>query len=199
MGSAAHPVRLEQRHDVSGPRSRSDGLPAATRPRSHPAGCRIGLQHWPVSVIAPALRNPLTSPGRVCPSPGNGNHRGLFRLTALRHRLSRPEIANPTAVCTPWPSPRSATQDTVGSTTSATCQRERSQEALRCLKRRLSDLVYRQLIRDSIRQVTAGPGGHAGASTKSSAVGSTPTTDSSDQSLPGPTAADPTTTPRPTS
>jgi hypothetical protein len=62
MGSAAHPVRLEQRHDVSGPRSRSDGLPAATRPRSHPAGCRIGLQHWPVSVIAPALRNPLTSP-----------------------------------------------------------------------------------------------------------------------------------------
>ena len=70
-------------------------------------------------------------------------------------------------------------------------------EALRCLKRRLSDLVYRQLVRDSIRQATAGPGGHQGASTKSSAAGSTPTTDSSDQSLPGPTAADPTTTPTP--
>lgn len=72
-------------------------------------------------------------------------------------------------------------------------------EALRCLKRRLSDLVYRQLLRDSLRQVTAGPGGHSGASTKSSAVGSTPTTNSSDKSLPGPTAADTTTTPRPTS
>lgn len=68
-------------------------------------------------------------------------------------------------------------------------------EALRCLKRRLSDLVYRQLLRDSTRQATAGPGGHWGTSTKSSAAGSTPTTDSSDQSLPGPTNADPTTTP----
>jgi transposase len=66
-------------------------------------------------------------------------------------------------------------------------------EALRCPKRRLSDLVYRQLIRDSTRQATAGPGGHQGASTKSSAVGTTPTTDSSDQSLPGPTASDTTT------
>ncbi|HET9646768.1 MAG TPA: IS110 family transposase [Microlunatus sp.] len=70
-------------------------------------------------------------------------------------------------------------------------------EALRCLKRRLSDIVYRQLLRDSIRPAPAGPGGHQGASTKSSAAGSTPTADSSDQSLPGPTAADTTATPTP--
>ena len=70
-------------------------------------------------------------------------------------------------------------------------------EALRCLKRRLSDLVYRQLVRDRTRQATAGPGGHLRASTKSSAVGPTPTTDSSDQSLPGPTTADITTRPTP--
>src|SRR4029079_14941905 len=35
-------------------------------------------------------------------------------------------------------------------------------EALRCLKRRLSDLVYPQLLRDSSRQAAAGPGGHSG-------------------------------------
>ena len=35
-------------------------------------------------------------------------------------------------------------------------------EALRCLKRRLSDIVYRQLMRDAARQQAAGPGGHRG-------------------------------------
>ena len=35
-------------------------------------------------------------------------------------------------------------------------------EAMRCLKRRLSDVVYRQLRRDAATRV-AGPGGHSGA------------------------------------
>jgi transposase len=56
-------------------------------------------------------------------------------------------------------------------------------EALRCLKRRLSDVVYRQLLRAAR---AAGPGGHPGATLQSSAAGPTPTTDSSDKSLPGP-------------
>jgi transposase len=37
-------------------------------------------------------------------------------------------------------------------------------EALRCLKRRLSDVVYRRLCRDAARSRQAGPGGHSGAS-----------------------------------
>jgi transposase len=56
-------------------------------------------------------------------------------------------------------------------------------EALRCLKRRLSDVVYRQLVRDA---KAAGPGGHPGATTESSAAGPTPTAGSSDKSLPDP-------------
>jgi transposase len=56
-------------------------------------------------------------------------------------------------------------------------------EALRCMKRRLSDVVYRQLLRDAR---AAGPGGHPGATLQSSAAGPTPTADSSDKSLPGP-------------
>ena len=52
-----------------------------------------------------------------------------------------------------------------------------NKEALRCLKRRLSDLVYRQLRADAIRSQAdpaqpgqAGPGGHSGASDESSAA-----------------------------
>ena len=60
-------------------------------------------------------------------------------------------------------------------------------EALRCLKRRLSDVVYRQLVADAATSSReAGPGGHSGATLKSSAAGPTPTADSSDKSLPGP-------------
>jgi transposase len=56
-------------------------------------------------------------------------------------------------------------------------------EALRCLKRRLSDTLYRRLIRDADGKNVAGPRGHQGATTNSSA---TPTAGSSDKSLPGP-------------
>jgi hypothetical protein len=67
-----------------------------------------------------------------------------------------------------------------------------SMESMRCLKRRLSDIVYRHMVDDAVRAMT-GPGGHGGTSTKSSVTGSHPHTGSSDQSLPGPAAADTTT------
>ena len=62
-------------------------------------------------------------------------------------------------------------------------------EALRCLKRRLSDVVYRQLIADAGRTQQpeeAGPGGHCGATLQSSAADLHPLIDTSDQPLPGP-------------
>jgi transposase len=46
-------------------------------------------------------------------------------------------------------------------------------EAMRCLKRRLSDVVYRQLRHDA-NNMEAGPGGHSGAALKSSAASSNP-------------------------
>ncbi|MDQ3095873.1 MAG: IS110 family transposase [Actinomycetota bacterium] len=67
-----------------------------------------------------------------------------------------------------------------------------SMEAMRCLKRRLSDVVYRHMVDDAIRSLT-GPGGHLGATTESSATGSHPHTGSSDKSLPGPATTEPTT------
>jgi transposase len=56
-------------------------------------------------------------------------------------------------------------------------------EARRCLKRRLANHIWRTMITDE-RQA-ASPGGQLGTTLKSSAAGSTPTTSSSDKSLPG--------------
>ncbi|MCZ4498282.1 MAG: transposase family protein, partial [Marmoricola sp.] len=59
-------------------------------------------------------------------------------------------------------------------------------EALRCLKRRISDVIYKQLVADAVRAGEAGPGGHCGASQESSAVDLPPHIDTSDQPLPDP-------------
>ena len=67
-------------------------------------------------------------------------------------------------------------------------------EAMRCLKRRISDAVYRQLVADAQARETD-PGGHCGASQESSAVDLPPHIDTSDQPLPGP--AKPTLQPTP--
>jgi transposase len=63
-------------------------------------------------------------------------------------------------------------------------------EAMRCLKRRLSDVVYRQLVADAEARhepkPEAGPGGHRGATLTSSAADLTPHVGTSDQPQPGP-------------
>jgi hypothetical protein len=67
-------------------------------------------------------------------------------------------------------------------------------EAMRALKRRLSDVVYRQLVNDQKQQHASeykqdlearrtGSEGHLGATTKSSAAGSNPNADASDKSV----------------
>ena len=59
-------------------------------------------------------------------------------------------------------------------------------EAMRCLKRRISDALYRRLRADAAIGVEAGPGGQSGAALQSSAAGLHPHTGTSDQPLPGP-------------
>jgi transposase len=72
-------------------------------------------------------------------------------------------------------------------------------EAMRSLKRRISDALYRQLLADtqaaSATAANAGPGGQCGASLISSAAGLHPHTGTLDQPLPGPA---PKTLPAPT-
>jgi transposase len=64
-------------------------------------------------------------------------------------------------------------------------------EAMRCVKRRLSDIVYQQMLNDALANTRTGPGGHQGNDSVSSATGSQPTAGSSDKSLPGPAKAKP--------
>ena len=61
-----------------------------------------------------------------------------------------------------------------------------SNEAMRCLKRRLSDIVYRTMLTDYVTMQATGPGGHRGTTLTSSVAGSHPHTNSSDKSLPRP-------------
>jgi transposase len=56
-------------------------------------------------------------------------------------------------------------------------------EAMRCLKRRLPDIVYRRMVTDT---TAASPGGQTGATTHSSATDPIPTASTSDKSQPGP-------------
>jgi len=69
-------------------------------------------------------------------------------------------------------------------------------EAMRCLRRRLSDVVYRQLVANAAvgagsadQADQAGPGGHSGATHESSAADLTPDIGTSDQPQPRPAAA----------
>ncbi len=58
-------------------------------------------------------------------------------------------------------------------------------EAMRALKGRLSDVIYKQMVADA-RRLRTGPGGHVGATLQSSAADPIPMADTSDKSLPGP-------------
>jgi len=81
-------------------------------------------------------------------------------------------------------------------------------EAMRALKRRLSDVIYRQLVNDQKQQKDGenmgdtearrtGSEGHLGTTTKSSAAGSNPNAGASDKSLSEPADIDATPTPGP--
>ena len=67
-----------------------------------------------------------------------------------------------------------------------------SNESMRLLKRRLSDIVYRTMVNDAARHIATGPGGQRGNDSVSSAAGSHPHTSSSERPLPGPVKHQPT-------
>jgi transposase len=66
-----------------------------------------------------------------------------------------------------------------------------SMEAMRALKRRLSNVVYAQLLADQKRREATGPGGHSGTTLQSSVTDLTPDIGSSDKPLPGPATTQP--------
>lgn len=67
-----------------------------------------------------------------------------------------------------------------------------SMEAMRALKRRLSNVVYARMLADQKRREAAGPGGHSGTTLQSSVTGLTPYTGPSDKPQPEPATSQPT-------
>ena len=68
-----------------------------------------------------------------------------------------------------------------------------SNEAMRCLKRRLSDAVYRVMVDDLAKTMRTDPGGQPGNDSYSSATSSQPKASSSEKTLPGPVTNHPST------
>jgi transposase len=66
-----------------------------------------------------------------------------------------------------------------------------SMEAMRCLKRRLSDTIYRTMLDDLAAATRAGPGGQRGNDSDSSATGSQPQRRLFGQATPGPATENP--------
>jgi len=64
-------------------------------------------------------------------------------------------------------------------------------EAMRCLKRRLSNVIYRQMLHDQDNKQMTCPGGRSGTTLQSSVTDLTPHIGSSDKPLPGPAAPQP--------
>jgi transposase len=67
---------------------------------------------------------------------------------------------------------------------------EAPMEAMRCVKQRLSDLVYQQMLNDALGTRT-GPGGQRGDDSDSSATGSQPQHRLFGQATPGPATNQP--------
>ena len=66
-----------------------------------------------------------------------------------------------------------------------------SMEAMRALKRRLSNIVYKTMLDDAMRAKTTGPGGQRGSDSDSSATGSQPQHRLFGQATPGPVNTQP--------
>ena len=70
-----------------------------------------------------------------------------------------------------------------------------SMMAMRALKRRLSNVVFAQMLADQKRREAAGPGGQSGTTLNSSVTDLTPDIGSSDKPHPGPATQSKTTLP----
>ncbi len=150
-----------------------------------PPGC------WSRSATSPGSPTATTSRPGTAPHPSTP-----LPVTTSGTGCRGPGTARSTAPCTSWPPSSCATPASAATTTTAASgEGKSSMEAMRCLKRRLSDIVYRELLDDAVaRRLTTngtGPGGHRGNDSDSSAAGSQPHTGSSDKPHPNPSRTKP--------
>ena len=113
---------------------------------------------------------------RICVTHFHGDH--CLGLPGVLQRISLDEVGHPVHVHFPASGRAYFDRKKAAGKT--------SMEAMRCLKRRLSDLVYRTMLGDYTASKMTSPGGHRGNDSDSSATGSQPHTGSSEKPLPGP-------------
>ena len=160
--------------------------PARHRPfRSRPAVGR-GRRHHPVSQQGPLRVWNGTAP--IDASSGDQvRHRlsrgGNRQINRVLHIMARVQIRNPSQGRDYYDRKKA--------------DGKAPMEAMRCVKRRLSDIVFQQMLEDSTKQPGTGPGGHRGNDSDSSATGSHPHTGSSEKPLHRPVTTKPE-TPLPT-
>ena len=186
--SPTSPHRHQAQGNEGGAESRGDGHRLATdgparhrprRSRPHPRRCR---RHRPFPD-----RNHFASWTGTAPIDASSGEQ-------IRHRLSRAGNRRLNHVLYIAGIVSSATTPPGAGLLPAKLREGKTpMEAMRCLRRRLSDAVYRQLVADRERlqpsSAEAGPGGHSGATPQSSATDLTPDVGSSDKPLPEPACA----------
>jgi hypothetical protein len=100
-----------------------------------------------------------------------------MRPPATRSATGSPErvTGRSTGFCTSWPPSSYATRPKAAPTSTARKPPGKPRwKPCGALKRRLSDVVYRQMINDAAAPMATGPGGHRGTSTNSSVTSSHP-------------------------
>ncbi|MEV0462959.1 IS110 family transposase [Nocardia tengchongensis] len=102
---------------------------------------------------------------------------GNRRINRVLHVMAVVQLRNPTAGRAYFDARKNA-----GKT---------SMEAMRLLKRQLSNVVFHCMLADQRRDEKASPRGHSGTTLQSSATGLTPHTDPSEKPLPGPATTQP--------
>ena len=108
--------------------------------------------------------------------------RGVLRRGRTASTVPSRATASSTTPCTSSRCPTSATTPAAAPTTLKKLAAGKGKKgALRSLKRRLSDSVYRHLLDDQQQRAQGSPGGHLGATLQSSAAGSHPNAGTSEQ------------------
>ena len=109
------------------------------------------------------------------------SRKGNRQINRVLHTMARVQLRNPTEGRTYYERKKA--------------DGKAPMEAVRCVKRRLSDIVFQTMLNDAVRTTDAtmrtGPGGQRGNDSDSSAAGSQPHTNSSDKPLPGPARTQP--------
>ena len=138
-------------------RARIDRRRASVGARPSPTSSG-SARSWPRMIIGYTGDPPrFATAGHFAAYTGTAPDRVLLRRAGRAPAVAAREPARSTTPCTSPPSPRSATATApaAATTTASVAEGKTPREAIRALKRRLSDVVWRHLVDDAPRAITS--------------------------------------------